>query len=136
MTHYKHITYSRWDEIVLKINDTFGYDHEIYVKLKVTVLGYNGDENNMLYLCYVSPTQKIPIDLKTIKINRHHVTHFGVDEKFIGDIGCFITDADPIYRHIPTTPGETCDRCKVWVDYAEKTNDKYFCIDCRINPYR
>lgn len=128
--------YSTWDEIILKVNDTFGYDHKIFVELRVIVLGNDVSNGDTWYLCYIPPTEKIPRDFQTVKINTGHITRYGAKKTFLGEQGCFIIESDPIFRHIPATPGAECKRCKTWVDFAEESEAGYRCRDCRINPYR
>lgn len=131
--------YTKWDEVVLKLDDCFGYKDKVVSYLKVMVLGievdFNGDHTQ--YLCYVSPNERIPHGFPTFVIDRYHARHFHLEPKFIGDTGCFITGENPILKRIPAPKGEKCDRCRTFFEGAERDDEgNYRCRACRENPWR
>lgn len=131
--------YSKWDEVVLKVEDRFGYRDKFYSHLKVMIIGFDTDceGSSAQYLCYVPPYERVPFGFPTFTIDRHHAKHFGLDPKFVGDVGCFITSRMPVYKHIVAAKGEKCDHCKTWFDGAIREEDgTYLCRSCRENPYR
>lgn len=124
------------DEVVLKIQDTFGYTDTTYRSAKVQVIGYDTDDSSTYtqYLCYVPPYETVP---KSFVINRTHIKLLNVDPKFLGDTGCFITMFTETYKHIPAKDGALCARCDEFCEGAQHTDDEpYFCRACRENPYR
>ena len=130
--------YSKWDEVVLKVEDSFGYREKIFNQLKVMILGVDNNSScdHPQYLCYVPVYEVIPMGFSTFTIDRHHAKHFNIEAKFIGDTGCFITNKNPIYKHLPAAKGEKCDHCGDWADGAERNYGVYLCRSCRENPYR
>lgn len=130
--------YHVWDEIILRVDDQFGYKDKVVSRLKVMVLGFESDVvgNRAQYLCYVPPYEKVPYGFNTFVIDRHHQRHFKFDQKFIGDTGCFITAANPIHKHIPAAQGERCDHCNEFFAGAVRDENGYKCRSCRENPYR
>lgn len=130
--------YSRWDEVILKVEDSFGYSDKVTTRLKVVILGIDIDVagNHAQYLCYVPPYERIPYGFPTFTINKTHVRHFSLEDKFLGDTACFITIKNPIYKHIIAAKGEKCDRCNTWFDGAERHDGSFRCRACIENPYR
>jgi len=131
--------YSKWDEVVLSIEDSFGYGHKLFSKLKVIVIGYDCNVGyDVQYLCYVPPYETVPCGFKTFKITQAHIKYFNADKKFLGDYGCFITKSTQIHKHAPAETGEKCDRCGIWCGGAERgfNDDAFMCSSCRTNPYR
>lgn len=127
--------YDTGDEVVLKIAERFGYDTTVYRSAKVQVIGYDTTNSYeyVQYLCYVPPYVHVP---SAFTINRQHVKVLGVDPKFLGENGCFITFQTPIYDHIRARPGERCSNCGEFYEYAEKTDGDFTCRACIENPYR
>lgn len=131
--------YSKWDEVVLKVDDAFGYKDKVFARLKVMVLGIDTDcaGNHAQYLCYVPPYERVPYGFATFTIDRHHIRHFNLEAKFLGDMGCFITSKNPIYKHIVAPKGEKCDKCKTFFEGVNREDDgTYFCRSCKENPWR
>lgn len=128
--------YSRWDEVVLKIDDSFGGRDKTFARVKVMILGVNTNCDPAQYLCYVPPYERIPYGFPTFIIDKYHAKQFELDDKFLGDTGCFITTMDPIYKHVAAAAGEKCDHCKNWVEGALREDGVYLCRLCRDNPYR
>lgn len=130
--------YSTWDEVILKVEDKFGYSDKYYTKLKVIILGvdYNSSGDCAQYLCYVPPYERVPYQFKTFTINKYHITNFDCDPKFLGEEGCLISAWTPTYKHIPAVEGEHCSRCRTWFEGVEKVDNKFTCKSCRDNPYR
>ena len=131
--------YAKWDEVELKIEDSLGYDCKTYAKLKVMILGFDCETSDIYaqYMCYVPAYERIPHGFPTFIIDKHHAAYFDLEDKFIGDTGCFITALNPIYKHTPAPLGERCSHCDDWSDGAEKDqNGTYTCRACRDNPYR
>ncbi len=124
------------DEVVLKIEDTFGYGDVVYRRAKVQVIGYDMEDSSdyLQFLCYVPPWENVP---KTFTINGTHLRHLDMHPKFLGDKGCFITGQTPIYDHIRTKPGLNCERCDEFCEGAQVAKGQtYRCRACRENPYR
>lgn len=130
--------YSKWDEVVLKVEDNFGYKDKVAARLKVMVLGFDTDCDSdcAQYLCYVPVYERIPYGFPTFTIDKYHVRHFDLDPKFLGDTGCFITAKMPIYHHTPAPKGEKCDHCKDFYEGAVREDGIYLCRPCKENPYR
>lgn len=131
--------YSKWDEVILKVEDSFGYRDKIPSRLKVMILGFDTDVDSSCaqYLCYVPPYERIPYGFPTFTIDRHHVRHFKLEPKFLGDTGCFITVKHPIYKHVVAPKGEKCDKCQSFFEGVNRGEDgTYMCRSCRENPYR
>ena len=131
--------YSRWDEVILKVDDLFGYTDRIVSHLKVMVIGSDVDcyGDHAQYLCYIPPYERVPGGFQTFKINRFHLRHFDIEPKYLGDDGCFITADDPIHKHIPAARGERCDHCDDFIAGGERNEQGSFhCRACRENPYR
>lgn len=130
--------YSVWDEVILKVEDKFGYSDKYYSKLKVIILGvdYDTSDSYAQYLCYIPPYENLPYQFKTFIIDRYHVKTYNCDSKFIGERGCLISAWTPTYQHIPAPKGEYCDRCRTWFEGVENIDNKFRCKSCRDNPYR
>lgn len=130
--------YSKWDEVILKVEDKFGYRDKITTKLKVMVIGYDTDvdSSDAQYLCYVPPYERIPYGFPTFTIDRYHIRALDVDPKFLGDTGCFITARMPIFKHLPAPKGEKCDHCLTFFEGAIREDGTYLCRACKDNPYR
>lgn len=128
--------YRRGDELLLKVEDDFGYDDITYSSVKVQVIGFNvdcsGDEAE--YLCYVPSYEHVK---GTWTLTQKHAVWYGVDEKFVGDDVMFIVSSYPVYKHMPAPEGERCDNCNDFFEGAV-TDDKgrFTCSSCRFNPYR
>lgn len=132
------MSYSLWDEVILKLQDTFGYKDKVFTKLKVMIVAidYDSNDDRVRYLCYVPSYEKIPHGFSTFTIEKFHERRFGVDKKFVGDTGCFITSMLPIYKHIPAPKGEKCDHCGQWFEGVERKDGVYTCRPCTEDPYR
>lgn len=130
--------YRLGDEVVLKVEDSFGYTVKTFSPLKVMVLGCDVDveSSNAQYLCYVPVYERIPVGFGTFKIDRLHARHFRVDAKYVGQIGCFITAKYAIYKHIQAVQGEKCDHCRDFFEGATRVDGAYRCRACRENPWR
>lgn len=130
--------YRKGDELILAIEDTFGYDNKdkVYRKVKVQVIGYNIDCEgpDAEYLVYVPPYESLN---DTWKLSRAHANWYNVDHKFIDDDVGFIAARHPIFRHIPGAEGEACDRCRTFIESAVREEGaKFLCRSCSLNPYR
>jgi len=127
--------YDRGDEVILKVEDSFGHTDTTYREVKVMVIGYSTDTegSDLEYLCYVPPYSVIS---SSFTLREWHAKRFGIDQKFIGDQGCYITNRTPIAKKLPATPGEKCRRCREFTAYALPVNGGYFCRACKENPYR
>lgn len=134
-----NVSYVKWDEVIIRVDTTFGYTTKIQTPLKVIVLGRDGGqtESTSQYLCYVPPYETIPPDFPTFTINSSHARYFKLEQKFIGETGCFISIWTPVIKLIPAPDGERCSRCGEWFDGVEAPDFEYFtCWSCRTNPYR
>ncbi len=123
-----------WDEVVLRVEDAFGYVDKVPTRLKVMIIGI--DEVNEVYLCYVPPYERIPHGFGTFTIDARRARYYGTDDKFIGDTGCFISDNWPTYKHIVAPIGEKCDICKTFFEGTTKPpGGAYRCRSCRENAW-
>lgn len=121
------------DEIVLKVNFGPSEDKPRYERRKVLIIGAGVDVEDDQYLCYVPHYLSMP---HLFKLNRAHQRYYLFEGKFLGEQGCFITEDDEIYDHIPAPDGAKCGRCKSFVRWAEYDDEGNFtCRRCRINPY-
>lgn len=128
--------YGIGDELVLKIDSSFGYSDKTYRYVPATVIGYDNDVDSPLayYLCYLYPDDYVQ---NCFTITDRHIKVLHLDKKFLGDNGIFITAKTPVSKHTPATPGERCQRCKEFIRMAcANVNGVYFCRACRENPYR
>lgn len=124
------------DELILKIEEDFGYSQKTHRRVKVQVIGYNidCDGDDAEYLVYVPRYETLK---HTWTLSEHHARWYHVDRKFIGDDVMFIAAHHPVYKHLPAPQGEQCDRCHEFVEGAVRDNHgDYTCRACRFNPYR
>lgn len=124
------------DELILKIEENFGYKQKTYRRVKVQVIGYNIDcgGDDAEYLVYVPPYESVK---NTWTLSDRHANWYGVDKKFVGDDVMFIVARHPIYKHMPAPQGEKCDRCNEFHEGAVRDdNDEYTCRACKFNPFR
>lgn len=126
--------YRRGDEVVLKIEQSFGYRDQVFASAKILVIGYNNDceGDDAEYLCYVPPYESVPY---SFVIQGRHLRRYGALEKYFNDTACVITNKTPIFTHVQAMKGATCTRCKEFIAHAENQED-YRCRACRDNPYR
>lgn len=128
--------YKVGDELVLKLEESFGYKDKTYRRIKVQVIGYNldNDSDDAEYLVYVPPYEYMK---GTWTLTPRHANYYEVDPKFIGDDVGFIKARHPIYKHLPAIPGERCDHCDDFFEGAERDDaGNYTCRACKLNPYR
>ncbi len=131
--------YNVWDELILNVEDLFGYKEKVNSHLKVMIIGLNQEDDLMRvqYLCYIAPYMTIPYGFHTFKIAEHHQRYYGFDKKFLGDTGCFITAVNSVYKHMPAPEGRHCDHCNEFFEGAYLEEDTFFlCRACKLNPYR
>lgn len=124
------------DELILKIEDDFGYSEKTFRSAKVQVIGYNTDGvgEDAEYLVYVPHYEKMN---NTFTLNASHARWYCVDPKFIGDDVAFIASHHPVYNHIPAPQGENCDRCGEFNEGSVRdVNDAYTCRACKFNRFR
>jgi hypothetical protein len=128
--------YRKGDELILKVEDDFGYADKTYRSAKVQVIGFNVDCDGpeAEYLVYVPPYVQLA---NSWTLTKRHANHFQVDPKFIGDSVAFVVARHPIYKHLPAIPGERCDHCKDFFEGATRDGaGAYLCRACQLNPYR
>lgn len=128
--------YHKGDELVLKIEDSFGYDEKTYRSVKVQVIGIrtDGEWSTDDYVVYVPQYEHIN---GTWELTQREIRVYNIDKKFTGENVMIITGRHPIYRHIPAPQGEHCVHCNEFFQGTEAQDDgQYFCRPCRINPYR
>lgn len=128
--------YRKGDELVLKVDASFGYSDKTYRPVKVLIIGHNVDSENdeAEYLVYVPPYEHLS---GTWTLLDKHASWYGADRKYIGDSVTFIRARHPIYKHLPGKVGSNCDRCKEFIEGAERDQSGAFkCSACRFNPYR
>lgn len=124
------------DELILKVEDDFGYSSKTFRSVKVQVIGYNidGDGDDAEYMVYVPSYERMT---NTFELGAHHAKWYGVDPKFIGDDVAFIPARHAIYKHLPAPVGEKCDRCGEFNEGSVRdVNDAYTCRACKENPFR
>lgn len=128
--------YSKGDELVLKVEASFGYSDKTYRPVKVQVIGFNVDCDgpDAEYLVYVPSYESLG---SSFRLTHQHAIWWDVDPKFIGDDVAFVTAKHPIYKHVAAIPGERCDRCNDFFEGATRDDDdKYRCRACTVNPWR
>jgi len=128
--------YRKGDELVLKVEEDFGYNDKTFRRVKVQVIGHNIDSDNdeAEYLVYVPPYEHLK---GTWTLSERHANWYGVDKRFVGDEVIFIRARHPIYKHHPAPVGEKCDKCREFAEGAIRDDDgNYVCQSCRFNPYR
>lgn len=124
------------DELILKVEEDFGYSQKTYRQVKVQVIGYNidCDGDDAEYLVYVPHYETLK---STWTLTERHAHWYHVDKKFVGDNVAFIQARHPVYKHIPAPLGERCDRCQDFSEGAVRDqHGNYTCRACRLNPYR
>ena len=127
--------YGRGDEVILKVEEDFGYKDKVFRRVKVMIVGYNTDCEgpDAEYLCYVPCYELAP---NSFTLTERHLKYYGVERKFLGDTACFITRKTPIFKHIKALPGEKCDHCKDFVVDAVRVDGTYQCRACKENAWR
>ncbi len=128
--------YRRGDELVLKIEEDFGYCDKTHRRVKVQVIGYNIDCDgpDAEYLVYVPAYESMA---ETWTLTERHADWYGANHKFIGDTVAFINADHPISQHFPSVEGENCDRCNEFVAGGTRKEDaSYTCRACTLNPWR
>lgn len=127
--------YKIGDEVVVIIHDTFGYSNiKNNRTLKLQIIGADGYETSMNYLCYVPEYMNHP---HSNKLDDRTLKRYKADKKFLGEQCITISAYEPIARHIPCATGECCDRCKEFVSGGVRQDfTKFYCRNCRENPWR
>ena len=128
--------YKVGDELVLKVDSSFGYRDKTFRRVKVQVIGHNtdNDSDQAEYLVYVPPYEHLS---GTWQLTPRHASYYEVDPKFIGDDVAFIKARHPIYKHVPAPVGERCDHCNEFFEGAVRADDgSYMCRACRLDPWR
>jgi hypothetical protein len=129
--------YAVGDEVILDVEDDFGYSDKVHRSVKVQVIATyideTEDDSSNEFICYVPPYSSVP---GSFTINHTHVKWYGIDKKFLNDDGCIITETTPVLRHHPAPLGDHCDNCNDFVQGAERTNNDFVCRSCVQNPYR
>lgn len=128
--------YKIGDELILKVEDNFGYRDTTYRRVKVQVIGQNTDNDGdeAEYLVYVPSYEHLK---DTWKLSDRHARWYGVNKKFIGDSVTFIKTQHPIFQHLPAPWGENCDHCHVFSEGSQRAEDGiYMCRACRLDPWR
>jgi len=128
------MTYNIGDELVVIVNDDFGYNQKIERTLKVQVIGIDDDSTSMTFLCYVPSYLSHPMSVKiTDMISRR----FSVQKKFLGEQGVTISAYEKIARHVPCIKSEQCDHCHDFVSGGERIPEvRFLCRACKENPWR
>lgn len=123
------------DELVLKVDSSFGYRDKAYRSVKVQIIGFNvdNDSDEAEYLVYVPPYETLS---DTWVLTDRHANWYGADHKFIGDDVAFIKARHPIFKHMPAPEGERCDHCREFFEGAVKVDGSYRCRACRLDPWR
>ena len=122
--------YKTGDELVILVEDTFGYRDKLPRRLKIQVIGTCGD----YHLCYVPPYDS---HRDSEKISERTLNRFNAEKKFLGDEGLIFHRASDVIKHIPSPVGTKCDRCKEFINSGIRTEGVDFhCRACRENPWR
>lgn len=128
--------YRKGDELVLKVEEDFGYGDKTYRRVKVQVIGHNTDSDGdeAEYLVYVPPYESLK---ESWTLTERHAAWYGADKRFLGDEVAFIRARHPIYKHLSAPQGERCDNCRNFSEGAVKDDAGcYTCRSCKLNPYR
>jgi hypothetical protein len=128
--------YVRGDELILKIEENFGYKDLTVRHVKVQIIAHNviSQYDEAEYLVYVPPYEHLS---GTWRLTLRDAQRYQVDKKFIDDDVIFIDPYHPISKHIPSIPGAKCDHCNEFFAGAVPEGDgTYWCRACRHNPYR
>ena len=122
------------DEVVVIIYDTFGYGNTKNNRtLKLQIIGVDTDEMSMNYLCYVPEYMNHP---HSNKLDDRTLKRYAVHKKFLGEQCITVSAYEPVARHIPCTTGEVCDHCKEFVSGGIRQDTKFYCRNCKENPWR
>lgn len=128
--------YCRGDELVLKVEDSFGYNDKVIRHVRVQIIAFNvdNDGDEAEYLVYVPQYSNIT---GMFTLQQKHVSWYNVDKKFLGDQVAFIHARYPISKHTPAAAGTRCYHCDDFFPGATKNDEgKFFCSSCKLNPYR
>lgn len=129
------MNYKVGDELVLKIEEDFGYKDKTIRNVKVLVIGFDLDCDgpDAEYMCYVPQYERIK---DSFILGKNHQRVYNFHQKYIGDEGVIITINTSISKHIVSPTGENCYNCNNFIEGAEKINDVYACKACKDNPWR
>ena len=118
------------DELVLPVDDMFGYKDKIIRKIKVQVIGITEDAA----ICYVPSYENHPFSQK---INEKIISFYKLNKKFLGEQSIVVFDDSIIEKIYPALQGENCDNCKEFVEEGIRYDDhKFLCRACKENPWR
>lgn len=118
------------DELVLRIEEDFGYTDKTFRDVKVQVIGVGIDQD----VCYVPHYLNVP---GSFRLGANHMKWFGFHKKFLNEMGLLILPDTKIVRVIKAIQGEPCERCQEFIIGAVKSLDEPVrCRACRENPYR
>lgn len=124
--------YNVGDELVLKVEENFGYADKTYRSVKVQIIAYTSDYSGD-YLVYVPQYDNLQT---SFVLTQQHAKKYNIDKKFIGEDAAFIGSNHPIYKHFPRRLGNTCKKCNEFIELADDNDDDYNCRACRENPWR
>lgn len=118
------------DELVIRIEEDFGYRDKTHRDVKVQVIGEGLDQ----WICYVPHYIMLP---HAFVLNTSHQRWFSFENKYVGDKGIIVTIDTIVVRHTAAIPGSKCNRCHEFImDAVPDEHNKFFCRACRENPYR
>lgn len=123
------------DELVLNIEDNFGYRDKTVRQIKVQIINVSYDEydSSPMYLCYVPSYLTHP---GSFKISELTCKKFKLAKKWLGEQAVMVQHVASIARRIEAPRGEQCSRCKDFVVGATKSEDEFRCRACKENPWR
>jgi len=126
--------YKIGDELVVLVDDTFGYRDIVMRPVKVQIIGREGDGSSTLYLCYVPSYLSHP---NSSMMTDRTLKRYGADKKFLNDEGIVIRQGSDVVKHIPCQEGEKCDHCGDFIISGVRDMDNCFkCRACHENPWR
>jgi hypothetical protein len=101
---------------------------------EITIIGKGFDvgEESTEYICYVPEYEHIS---DSFIITNHHVNWYGLEQKYLGEKGIFVTRQTSVIKHKKGQDGALCCKCKNFIQWAPRNNKYYICRSCKINPY-
>ena len=127
--------YKNGDQLILRIQEDFGYKEKKYRQASVTVISdVSTSTDDPRYMCYVPCYENVP---GSYTITERHLKWHNIPKKFLGEQACTVSWLTDVFKHIPAPASEQCDRCKEPIMGAVRGEDGAFrCRACRENPWR
>ena len=119
------------DEIIVIVNNNNENDPH-WEERKVQVIGFNDHESLYTHICYVPPHVNVK---RSFKLKNIHQKHYGFHDKFIDEMGMFLTHTTQIVTHFKQPNGANCTRCGVFVE-TDEIIEPFRCWLCTQYPWR